>query len=228
MPIFTDYCQGMLLLSLFGQPCMALVIFLRHGQARNNTERVLSGRTPGVPLTEKGMDQARKAAELVGRMDVARIYTSPIQRARQTADTVGSANNIEVVEDDRLIELEMGRFTGCKYDDIANRHGNIFLKFYSGDRELEGSGVETFAEVKKRVNDIVGYVTGRHPGENVLLVTHMDPIKAALSGSIDLKPQSLFELIVANASLNVFYEDKGRLFLRGINVMDTARFDDWW
>lgn len=207
---------------------MGSIIFLRHGQAKNNTERVLAGRTPGVPLTDDGIDQAKTAAEFVEKMNVTKIYTSPIERALQTAEIVGNHNAIDVVSDERLIELDMGKFTGMKYDEIFSKHGNVFLKFYSGDLELAHNGVETFAEVKSRVLDIIDHVVGQHKDENVLLVTHMDPIKAVLSSVMDLKPQSLFELIVANASLTVFNEYQGGLSLKAINVMDPSRFDQDW
>ena len=219
----------MLLLSLFEvESNMASIIFLRHGQAKNNTERVLAGRTPGVPLTDNGIDQAKKAAEFIEKMNVAKIYTSPIERAQQTAEIVGDHNAIDVISDKRLIELDMGKFTGLKYDEIFEKHGNVFLKFYSGDLELAHNGVETFAEVKNRVLDVIEHVIGQHKDENVLLVTHMDPIKAVLSSVMDLKPQSLFELIVANASLTVFNEHQGNLSLKAINVMDPTRFDQEW
>ena len=207
---------------------MGSIIFLRHGQAKNNTERVLAGRTPGVPLTDNGIDQAKTAAEYIEKMNVTKIYSSPIERALQTAEIVGNHNAIDVVSDERLIELDMGKFTGMKYDEIFSKHGNVFLKFYSGDLELAHNGVETFAEVKSRVLDIIDHVVGQHKDENVLLVTHMDPIKAVLSSVMDLKPQSLFELIVANASLTVFNEYQGSLSLKAINVMDPSRFDQDW
>ena len=207
---------------------MTSLIFLRHGQAKNNTERILAGRTAGVPLTENGIKQAKNAAELVKKMNVSKIYTSPIERARETAEIVGAHNSIDVVHDERLIELDMGKFTGMKYDEIFSRHGNVFLKFYSGDLELAHNGVETFDMVKKRVLDIIEHVSGLHKNENVLLVTHMDPIKAVLSTVMDLQPQFLFELIVANASLSVFGRHEGRLSLKAINVMDTSRFDQEW
>ena len=207
---------------------MGSIIFLRHGQAQNNTERVLAGRTDGVPLTENGIKQAKNAAEFIEKMNVSTIYTSPIDRAKHTAEIVANHNSLECVIDERLIELDMGKFTGMKYDDIFSRHGNVFLKFYSGDLELAHNGVETFAEVKKRVLDIVEDTIAKHKDQNILLVTHMDPIKAALSTVMDLKPQSLFELIIANASLTVFNEFQGSLSLKAINVMDPSRFDQEW
>ncbi len=207
---------------------MGSIIFLRHGQAKNNTERVLAGRTPGVPLTEKGIDQAEKAAKFLEDMNISAIYSSPIQRAKNTAEIVGQHNSIDVTIDDRLIELDMGKFTGMPYDEIFSSHGNVFMKFYRGELEIAHNGVETFADVKKRVLGIVDHVIENHPDENVVLVTHMDPIKAMLSTIVSLSPENLFELIIANASLNIFREYKRKFSISGINVMHPTRFHQDW
>ena len=207
---------------------MGQIIFLRHGQAKNNTERVLAGRTEGVPLTDTGIQQAEHTAELLEHMNVSAIYSSPIQRAKHTAEIVGNHNSVDIKIDDRLIELDMGKFTGMPYDEIFNSHGNVFMKFYNGELEIAHNGVETFSEVKKRVLEIVNHVTENHPDENVVLVTHMDPIKAMLSTVVDLSPTNLFELIIANASLNIFREKDQEFSISGINVMHPSRFDQGW
>ena len=207
---------------------MGSIIFLRHGQAKNNIERILTGRTPGVPLTEKGIDQAEKAAKFLEHMNISAIYSSPIERAKHTAEIVGKHNSLDVTIDDRLIELDMGKFTGVPYDDIFTSHGNVFMKFYNGELEIAHNGVETFSEVKKRVLGIVDHVIENHPDENVVLVTHMDPIKAMLSTVVDLTPTNLFELIIANASLNIFREYKRKFSISGLNVMDPSRFNQDW
>jgi probable phosphoglycerate mutase len=204
------------------------IIFLRHGQAKNNIERILTGRTPGVPLTEEGINQAEKAAKFLEHMNISAIYSSPIERARHTAEIVGKHNSLDVTIDDRLIELDMGKFTGVPYDDIFTSHGNVFMKFYNGELEIAHNGVETFSEVKKRVLGIVDHVIENHPDENVVLVTHMDPIKAMLSTVVDLTPTNLFELIIANASLNIFREYKRKFSISGLNVMDPTRFNQDW
>ena len=207
---------------------MGQIIFLRHGQAKNNTDRILAGRTEGVPLTEVGEQQAQHTAELLEHMNVSAIYSSPIQRAKHTAEIVGKHNSLDVSIDDRLIELDMGKFTGMAYDEIFNDHGNVFMKFYQGDLEIAHNGVETFDEVKKRVLGIVDHVLEKHPDENVVLVTHMDPIKAMLSTVVDLSPTNLFELIIANASLNLFRENNRKFSISGLNVMHPTRFDQGW
>ncbi len=207
---------------------MGSIIFLRHGQATNNTKRVLAGRTPGVPLTEKGVDQAEKAAKFLEEMNVSAIYSSPIERAQDTAEIIGKHNSIDVRIDDRLIELDMGKFTGMPYDEIFSSHGNVFMKFYNGELEIAHNGVETFADVKKRVIGMVDHVIENHPDENVVLVTHMDPIKAMLSTIVSLSPENLYELIIANASLNIFREYERKLSISGINVMHPSRFHQDW
>jgi len=204
------------------------IIFLRHGQAKNNLERILTGRTPGVPLTEKGIDQAEKAAKFLEHMNISAIYSSPIERAKHTAEIVGKHNSLDVTIDDRLIELDMGKFTGVPYDEIFTSHGNVFMKFYNGELEIAHNGVETFSEVKKRILGIVDHVIENHPDQNVVLVTHMDPIKAMLSTVVDLTPTNLFELIIANASLNIFREYKRKFSISGLNVMDPSRFNQDW
>ncbi len=207
---------------------MGQIIFLRHGQAKNNTERILAGRTEGIPLTDTGVEQTKHTAELLKHMNISAIYSSPIQRAKHTAEIVGEHNSLDVTIDDRLIELDMGKFTGMPYDEIFNSHGNVFMKFYNGELEIAHNGVETFTEVKKRVLGIVDHIIEKHPDENIVLVTHMDPIKAMLSTIVDLSPTNLFELIIANASLNIFREKERKFSLSGLNVMHPSRFDQGW
>ena len=172
-----------------------------------------------------GIKQAELTAQLLADMNISAIYSSPIERAKHTAEIAGKYNSLDIIIDDRLNELDMGKFTGMPYDEIFQSHGNVFMKFYNSELEIAHNGVETFPDVKKRILEIVDHVIEKHPDENVLLVTHMDPIKAMLSTIVDLSPTNLFELIIANASLNIFREKDRKFSLSGLNVMDPSRFD---
>ena len=204
---------------------LRFIIFLRHGEAINNTKRLLAGRTPGVSLTEVGIDQAEKIGKFLKPFNISAIYSSPIERAEKTAEIVAKHNSIDYKIDERLIELDMGKFTGMPYDSIFEKHGNVFLKFYDGELEIAHNGVETFIQVKNRVLSMIDYVIKEHENKNVLLVTHMDPIKAMISTIMDANANSMFELIIENGSLTVFKEHQGKLSLSAINVMDAERFD---
>ena len=203
-----------------------MIIFLRHGQAENNTKKILAGRSPNVNLTQTGLEQAEQAGEMLKSLNISAIYTSPIDRALQTAQIVSKHCGLEVVTDDRLIELDMGKFTMMPYNEIFEKHGNVFLKFYQGSDEVSENEVETFSQVQKRVTEMVDSILNKHKDENVVLVTHMDPIKAMIGKVLDLKPEVLFELIIANASLNIFKNGEQKFYLTAINSMPSERFHE--
>jgi probable phosphoglycerate mutase len=205
-----------------------MIIFLRHAQAENNTKRILAGRTDGIPLTKTGIEQAEGIAKYLNPLDISAIYSSPIERASHTAEIVAKNNSLDYELDDRITEIDMGKFTLMNYDDMFAKYGNIFLKFYENDPVIAEHEVETFSQVKERVLDIVTHVVKKHKNENVILVTHMDPIKSMLSTVMDLKPKTLFELIIANASLTIIKEQDKIFSLSAINTMDVDRYYQTW
>jgi len=205
-----------------------MIIFLRHGQAENNTKRILAGRTEGVPLTKIGIEQAEQIGKYLKPIDISAIYSSPIERANNTAKIVAESNSIDYKLDERLTELDMGKFTRMPYDEIFAKHGNVFLKFYSNDPIISEHNVETFPHVQKRVMDMLDYTIKKHDQENVILVTHMDPIKSVIAKVMDLKPLALFELIIANCSLTIIKHHDEKLSLSAINAMNADRFSEDW
>jgi len=205
-----------------------MIIFLRHAQAENNTKRILAGRTEGVPLTKTGIEQAERISEYLKPLDISAIYSSPIERASHTAEIVAKNNSLDHNLDDRLTEIEMGKFTRMNYDDMFAKYGNIFLKFYENDPVIAEHEVETFPEVQSRILDMVNHIVEKHKNENVILVTHMDPIKSMLSTVMGLKPKTLFELIIANASLTIIKEQDKNFSLSAINAMNIDRYYQTW
>ena len=206
-----------------------MIIFLRHAQAENNTERILAGRTEGVPLTKTGIEQAERIAKYLAPIDISAIYSSPIERTKHTAEIVAKNCSLEeVVIDERLTEIDMGKFTRMNYDDMFAKYGNIFLKFYENDPVISEHEVETFPDVQKRVLDMVDHVLKKHNNENVILVTHMDPIKSMLAKVMNLLPETLFELIIANASLTIIKEQDKIFSLSAINAMNVDRYSQTW
>ena len=205
-----------------------MIIFLRHAQAENNTKRILAGRTEGVPLTKVGIEQSEKIARYLKPLDISAIYSSPIERASHTAEIVAKNNSLDYELDDRLTEIDMGKFTHMNYDDMFAKYGNVFLKFYENDPVIAEQEVETFPHVQGRILDIVNHVVEKHKNENIILVTHMDPIKSILSTVMDLKPKALFELIIANASLTIIKEQDKKFSLSAINAMNIDRYYQTW
>jgi 2,3-bisphosphoglycerate-dependent phosphoglycerate mutase len=203
---------------------LPLYLFLRHGQAKNNVDRILAGRTKGFPLTDLGIQQAEKISDFLRPFNISKIYCSPIERAEQTASIVANKIGLKWDTDERLTELEMGIFTGMHYDEMLKNHGNVFLKFYQGHPIVEKNGIETFDNVKKRILDMVDHCSRKHKEEVVLLVTHMDPIKSMISTVLQTKPESLYEMIIRNASLTIVKNEQSNFSIVAINSMNSERY----
>ena len=199
---------------------------MRHGQADNNVNRVLVGRHIESHLTEKGRMQVKETAKLLKSMSISKIYSSPVTRTIETTEIVGEELGLVDYEiDDRLYEIDLGRLAGTNYDEVLNKYGNLFLSFYMGDDSvLSNHGVESFTAVKSRVRDLLDQIMARHNKQNVLLVTHLDPIKAAISYILDLKPESLYKWHMRNAALTILKQEFKTWSISAVNFMGAQRY----
>ncbi len=202
-----------------------LAIFMRHGQADNNVNRILVGRHLESHLTEKGKMQVKETARLLKSMSISKMYSSPVTRTIETAQIVGEELELDYEIDDRLYEIDLGKLAGTNYDEVLNKYGNLFLSFYMGDDSvLSNHGVESFTAVKSRIRDLLDQIMTRHNNHNVLLVTHLDPIKAAISYILDLKPESLYKWHMRNAALTILKQEFKTWSLSAVNFMGAQRY----
>ena len=206
---------------------MPLVIFMRHGQAENNVSRTLVGRHIEAHLTDQGKTQVADAARELKSIKIDKVFASPVIRSVETAKIVCDTLGMEYEIDDRLYEIELGKLVGMNYEEVTTKYGDLFMRFYTdSDPVLERFGVETFAAVKKRVKSFLDDALEKHGGSNVLTITHLDPIKAALATLLDLKPEALYRWHIRNASLTVFKHESRVYSLSGVNVMSVHRYPD--
>ena len=202
-----------------------LAIFMRHGQADNNVNRVLVGRHLESHLTEQGKMQVKDTARLLKSMSISKIYSSPVTRTIETTQIVGEELGLDYEIDDRLYEIDLGKLAGTNYDEVLNKYGNLFLSFYMGDDSvLSNHGVESFTAVKSRIRDLLDQIMTRHNNHNVLLVTHLDPIKAAISYILDLKPESLYKWHMRNAALTILKQEFKTWSISAVNFMGAQRY----
>jgi 2,3-bisphosphoglycerate-dependent phosphoglycerate mutase len=198
---------------------------MRHGQAENNVNKILVGRHVEAHLTEYGKRQVADTAMYLKEIPITRILVSPVIRTIETAkilcEILGSSYEI----DERLYEIELGKLVGMNYEEIVQKYGNLFLKFYSGnDPTLLSYGVESFTSVKNRINNLLEELGHKCEDENILLITHLDPIKAAISTLLDLNPKSLYRWHIRNASLTILRQESQIYSLSGVNLMSINRY----
>lgn len=185
------------------------VILLRHGQTPASVGRLYSGR--GNPsLTDLGREQAAQAAELLRGTGIDAILSSPLDRARQTAEAVNAGRGLAVEVEEGLIETDFGAWEGLSFGEARERDPELHGRWL-GDTSVAAPGGESFDEVHARVAALLDRVVAEHRGRTVLLVSHVTPIKTALRIALDVGPQLLYRLHLDLASISVadFYPDGG-------------------
>jgi probable phosphoglycerate mutase len=176
-------------------------------------------------LTDYGRKQVEDTARYLQNVPIEKLYVSPVIRTVETAKIVSKILGINYKIDERLYEIDLGRLVGMNYDDIINKYGNLFLKFYAEtDSTLSTYGVESFTAVKRRIKALMDEITEKEHDKNVLMITHLDPIKAAISVLLDLKPQALFHWHIRNAALTILKHESKIYSLSGVNVMSMHRY----
>jgi len=188
---------------------------------------MLVGRYIESHLTESGIQQAKDTGQHLRKMKIDRVYVSPVTRAIETAKIICEINQLEYQTDERLYEIELGDLVGMNYDEVIEKHGNLFLKFYTEDDPiLDSYGIESFSAVKKRIRNLLDESMKNYRDKNLLFVTHLDPIKAAVSLLLGLPPESLYGWHIRNASMTILKHEDDILSLSAVNVMGFHRYMD--
>jgi probable phosphoglycerate mutase len=141
--------------------------------------RTLVGRAPGVPLDEEGRVQAERLAERLAHLEPMALYSSPVQRAMETAAPLSERWGLPVQMSKEFIEIDFGEWSGRDFTDLhALPQWEYFNSYRSGTRP---SGGELMLEVQARAVAGLQRLHAEHPGALVAIVSHGDVIRSALN-----------------------------------------------
>ena len=186
------------------------MLLLRHGQTELSVERRYSGRG-NPPLTEYGRAQAGAAAQrIAAKGSIAAVVSSPLGRARETADAAARALGLPVTVHEGLTETDFGKWEGLTFGEAAQRDPDLHRRWLS-DTSVRPPEGESFDEVKVRIEATRDDLNAAYAGSNILVVTHVTPIKLLLQLALDVGPSLLYRLHLDLASLSIaeFYPDGG-------------------
>ncbi|GGC71567.1 bifunctional RNase H/acid phosphatase [Hoyosella rhizosphaerae] len=187
------------------------MLLLRHGQTALSVERRYSGRGDH-PLTSEGQRQVETAAQRLSRQKgrISAVISSPLTRTRSTADAAAEALGLPVTPHDGLIETDFGAWEGLTFTEASARDPELFARWLT-DTSVEPPGGESFDTVHKRVRRARDELIAEYGGANLLIVSHVTPIKTVLRMALDAGPALLFRLHLDLASLSIaeFYPDGG-------------------
>lgn len=168
----------------------------RHGQTGWNAQNRVCGRTD-LPLTETGIGQAEKLAEMAKPLSLDLIISSPMLRARQTSRIVSEACGVPVIVDERLIEQDYGIYEGVDRRDAG------FLENKS-HFALRYPGGESMMQVAHRVYGLLEDVKKEHDGKAVLLVCHGGVCRIINTFFEDMTNSEFFHYSPDNASIRAY------------------------
>ena len=189
-------------------PDSTLVLLVRHGQTPT-TGKILPGRAPGLNLAETGVQQAERAAERIASLTrVDAVYSSPLERARQTAAPISRALGTRTQIDKGLLECDFGDWTGAELATLMKRpEWSTVQRAPSTFRFPNG---ESFTEMQTRMVSAVDRLRARHTGGTIVCVSHADPIKAAVAHAMGSHIDLFQRIVISTCSVSaILYTPHG-------------------
>ena len=177
------------------------LVLARHAVTAQ-TGPLLSGRTPGIDLSDAGRQQAEALGARLARLPVAAVYASPIERTTQTAQAVAAHHGLEVRTLDGVLEADYGEWTGRKIADLAKT--DLWKVVQRTPSRASFPGGEGLAAMQTRMVTTLDGVVAAHPGELVVVVSHADPIKAAIAQYTGVHLDLFQRIVVSPASVTAF------------------------
>ncbi len=189
---------------------MTTILLARHGESDWNRDRRWQGHADR-PLTDHGREQARELAERLATTDLDAVYSSDLERARETAAIVAERHGLPVQQLPALREVDVGSWSGLTRAEAEERFPDAYRRWTDG---IEGwDDGETYEQLSERVLAAVREVAERHPGDRVLLVAHGGSIRAihAAALGVDVHAYRRIQRVEPNATLSAVCVEDGRL-----------------
>ena len=180
-------------------PPFTTVLLVRHGQTPT-TGKVLPGRAKGLHLADEGKRQAEIAAARIGELKrVDAIYSSPLERAKETAAPISAARGLKTTIDRGLLECDFGDWTGAELKKLMKlpewqtvQRAPSTFRFPNG---------ESFTEMQTRMVSALDRLRSQHVGGTIVCVSHADTIKAAVAHALGTHIDLFQRIVISPASI---------------------------
>jgi broad specificity phosphatase PhoE len=186
------------------------ILLARHGESDWNRDRRWQGHADR-PLTDLGREQARALADRLAVTELDAVYSSDLERARETAVIVAEPHQLSVRELSDLREVDVGSWSGLTRAEAEERYPNAFRRWTKGEEGWDDG--ETYEQLSERVVGALQTIAARHPRDRVLLVAHGGSIRAvhAAALGVDVHEYRRIQRVEPNATLSAVCVEDGRL-----------------
>ncbi|HEV8440613.1 MAG TPA: histidine phosphatase family protein [Methylomirabilota bacterium] len=177
------------------------LVLVRHAETAWNRERRYQG-WQDTPLSELGRTQADAAARLLAAQPLAAVWSSPLQRARDTAAAIAAAQRLTVQEEAAFKEMRFGQWEGLTRDEVSARFPDAYQMWAQSPHQAVVPGGETLAEVRERVLRGLGDLREAHDGQTVCLVAHGISARLLILEALGLGLDRLWSLQISSTGIS--------------------------
>lgn len=190
-------------------------LLIRHGENDFTKSQRMAGRLPGVRLNEVGQSQAAALVRLLADQPLHAIYSSPLERCRETAAPLAAARTLPLAFEPDLAEVLYGEWEGAELKDLTRLPEWQAVQHYPSTFRFPGG--ETLREVQQRAVAAVERLRREHPNQIVALFSHGDVIRTTLAHYLGV-PLDLFQrIVISTASVSILGFMSDRPFVAGLN-----------
>ncbi len=200
---------------------MTLLLLVRHGHTETAGKK-LTGWSPGVHLSERGRAQAEALVTRLEGVPLAAIYTSPLERCRESAAPLAAARGLEARPHKGLIETGYGEWTGRSIRQVTRTR--LWRTLQRSPSAIRFPGGESLRDVQARAVDAVLAIGAEHPDATVAIVTHADVVRLLLAHFAGMHLDLFERLVTEPASVSAVSASDG--VSRIVKVNDTGDLSD--
>lgn len=194
---------------------MAKFLLIRHGQ-NDLVANKLAGRLPGVHLNEAGHAQAQRLATLLADLPIKAVYSSPLERAQETALPIAQTHNLDIRTLPELIEMDYGRWQGKRLKALQRR--KLWKTIQAQPSQVCFPQGERFVDAQERVVAGITALSQEYDQKDwVACVSHCDVIKLLVAHFLGLPLDNFQRIQIATASVSVLFLHEGKAFFGPIN-----------
>ncbi|MDP4127253.1 MAG: histidine phosphatase family protein [Bacillota bacterium] len=184
-------------------------ILVRHGETVWNHEGRYQGQID-TPLSPVGLKQGQLVAEALKSIPIDAAYASPLSRSYETAVMCANFHGLEVSKDNRLLEINHGKWEGLYASEIEEIYPDLLKRWRTTVVDVQMPEGECIEDVRKRAMEAFKELAEKHRGETVLVVAHDAVNKAVLCDILEIEQSHFWQMKQDNTCINVFEFDKGK------------------
>lgn len=185
---------------------MTIVLLIRHAENDFSGKKRLAGRLPDVHLNASGKQQAQRLASALAGIPLKAIYSSPLERAMETAQPIAEQNNLTVTPHDGLIEIDYGDWQGRSLKELYRT--KLWKVVQCNPAWMRFPNGETIIEAQYRISRTIRDIAAKFESKDwVVCVSHADPIKLAAAHFLSMPIEAYQRLTIGLASITVVHLD---------------------